>query len=68
MSGKYIFPSISGEFLSLSGGTVTGVTVFSAGLNGSTVSGGTLYSGSTDLEEIFAPKSIIGEFGDYLPI
>ena len=62
MSGRYIFPSslLSGDFLPLSGGTVTGLTTFTSGVSGSTMSGGSIYSGSTDLSLIFAPISISG--------
>ena len=52
MSGSYIQP-IKREFLNLSGGTVTGDTVFAQGLYAKSLSGGTLYSGSTNLENIF---------------
>jgi len=52
MSGNYIQP-IKREFLNLSGGTVTGNTVFTQGLYANSLSGGTLYSGSTNLENIF---------------
>jgi hypothetical protein len=68
MSGRYIFPSPPDDFLPLSGGTVTGVTVFSAGVSGSTISGGTIYSGETNLENIFASKSVEDNFGFYLPL
>ena len=47
MSGTYIYP-ISREFLNLSGGTVSGNTLFSANLSASTI-----YSGSTNLYDIF---------------
>jgi len=43
----------SGNFLALSGGTVTGVTEFTAGLISNTFSGGTYLSGGTDLYDIF---------------
>ena len=52
MSGNYIQP-IKREFLNLSGGTVSGNTVFTQGLYANSLSGGTLYSGSTNLENIF---------------
>jgi len=51
MAGRYIFPS--GNFLDLSGGTVTGLTNFTNGISGSTLSGGTIYSGDTDISNIF---------------
>ena len=47
MAGRYFF-KINHDFLSLSGGTVTGNTYFDASL-----SANTLYSGSTNLEDIF---------------
>ncbi len=53
--GLYIFPS--GYFLPISGGTVSGQTVFTAGLSADTFSSGTIYSGGTDLNNIFAPKN-----------
>lgn len=52
MSGSYFQP-IKREFLNLSGGTVTGDTVFTQGLYANSLSGGTLFSGSTNLEDIF---------------
>ena len=52
MSGSYFQP-IKREFLNLSGGTVTGNTVFTQGLYANILSGGTLYSGSTNLSDIF---------------
>lgn len=56
MSGSYFQP-IKREFLNLSGGTVTGDTVFTQGLYASVLSGGTIYSGSTNLEDIFLTAS-----------
>lgn len=41
------------SYLNLSGGTVTGVTIFNSGLSANTLSGGTIYSGSTPLQNIF---------------
>jgi hypothetical protein len=52
MSGSYFQP-IKREFLNLSGGTVTGDTVFTQGLYANNFSGGTLFSGSTNIEDIF---------------
>jgi len=49
----------SGNFLSLSGGTVTGVTEFTAGLVSNEFSGGTFYSGGTDLYDIFSTNDDI---------
>jgi hypothetical protein len=43
----------SGDFLALSGGTVTGVTSFTSGISSNSFSGGTFYSGGTDLYNIF---------------
>ena len=48
MSGIYFHP-IKRIFLNLSGGTVTGDTVFTEGVYATRLSGGTIYSGSTDL-------------------
>jgi len=45
--------SISGYFLALSGGTVTGDTYFTQGLSAFTFSAGTINSGSTNLYDIF---------------
>jgi hypothetical protein len=56
MSGSYFQP-IKREFLNLSGGTVTGNTVFTQGLYANVLSGGTLYSGSTSLVDIFLTAS-----------
>lgn len=52
MSGNYFQP-IRRDFLNLSGGTVSGNTVFTQGLYANSLSGGTLFSGSTNLEDIF---------------
>ena len=43
----------TGSFLNISGGTVTGQTIFSAGLSATTLSGGTILSGNTNLYSIF---------------
>jgi len=51
MSGIYFNP-IKRIFLNLSGGTVTGNTVFTDGISAVKLSGLTIYSGSTPLEEI----------------
>ncbi len=51
MSGQYFHP-IKRIFLNLSGGTVTGDTVFTEGVYATTLSGGTIFSGSTPLEII----------------
>jgi len=51
MSGIYFHP-IKRVFLNLSGGTVTGDTVFTEGVYATRLSGGTIYSGSTPLDVI----------------
>lgn len=56
MAGSYFQP-LKREFLNLSGGTVTGDTVFTQGLYADVLSGGTLYSGSTSLSDIFLTAS-----------
>lgn len=53
MSGIYITP-LKRDFLNLSGGTVTGDTIFTQGVNANYLSGGTFYSGSTLLDIIIA--------------
>lgn len=68
MSGIYFHP-IKRVFLNLSGGTVTGDTVFTEGVYAARLSGTTLYSGSTDLETII--KNISSSFSggtDFLPL
>ncbi len=60
MSGIYFHP-IKRVFLNLSGGTVTGETIFTQGLYANELSGGTIYSGSTELETII--KNINSSFG-----
>lgn len=68
MSGNYFYP-IKREFLNLSGGTVTGDTVFSTGLYANNLSGGTLYSGSTDVSDvIYNVASSLTNSAQYLPI
>lgn len=52
MSGTYFTP-LKKIFLNLSGGTVTGDTVFTQGVYANRLSGGTISSGSTDLYNIF---------------
>lgn len=59
MSGNYFQP-IKREFLNLSGGTVTGNTIFTQSLSAST-----FYSGNTNLEQII--KNFIDN-GEYLPL
>jgi hypothetical protein len=44
--------TITGNFLSLSGGTVSGITYFTGGLSATTLSATTIYSGGTDLFDI----------------
>lgn len=51
MSGIYFNP-LKRVFLNLSGGTVTGDTVFEQGVNAFNLSGDTIFSGSTNLSEI----------------
>lgn len=46
-AGTYIYPTVRGNFLSLSGGTVTGDTFFSTNLSATTY-----FSGSTPLQSI----------------
>jgi len=50
---NYCNDYFSKNFLPLSGGTVTGLTTFNAGVSAVTISAGTIYSGSTDLYDIF---------------
>lgn len=69
MSGIYFHP-IKRIFLNLSGGTVTGDTVFTEGVYATRLSGGTIYSGSTELTTIIEniSSSFSGITGNYLPI
>jgi hypothetical protein len=64
MSGSYFQP-IKREFLNLSGGTVTGDTLFAQNLSATT-----FYSGSTNLEQIIAniATNSTGITGNYLAI
>jgi hypothetical protein len=48
------YSGVTGDFLSLSGGTVTGQTAFNSGLSANTLSGGTIFSGGTNIYQIFA--------------
>ena len=68
MSGQYFHP-IKRIFLNLSGGTVTGDTVFTEGVYATRLSGGTIYSGSTELTTIIQniASSFSGATGNYLP-
>ena len=43
MGGRYINPFVSGDFLPLSGGTVTGTTYYTDGLSGNSISAGTFF-------------------------
>ena len=69
MSGNYFNP-IKREFLNLSGGTVTGDTIFTQGVDVNSLSADTYYSGSTPLEQIIIDlaSSSSGITGNYLPI
>lgn len=63
MSGNYFQP-IKREFLNLSGGTVTGDTIFTQNLSATTY-----YSGSTNLEDlIYGIASGATVSGNFLPI
>lgn len=53
--GSYITSLPSMNFLPLSGGTVTGNTIFTLGLSAGTFSASTINSGSTNLYQIFQP-------------
>ena len=59
MSGIYINPS-NNNSLNLSGGTVSGQTMFTGGLSANTFSAGTINSGSTNLYSIFQPIGASG--------
>lgn len=69
MSGSYFNP-IKREFLNLSGGTVTGDTIFTQGVEISSLSADTYYSGSTPLEQIIIDLAVnsSGITGNYLAI
>jgi hypothetical protein len=69
MSGIYFHP-IKRIFLNLSGGTVTGDTVFTQGVHALRLSGDTIYSGSTELETVIRniSSSFSGITGDFLPL
>ena len=68
MSGIYFNP-IKRIFLNLSGGTVTGTTVFTEGVSAVRLSGNTIYSGSTNLEEIIRfLAETVSVNGDFLPL
>jgi hypothetical protein len=69
MSGQYFHP-IKRIFLNLSGGTVTGDTVFTEGVYATRLSGGTIYSGSTELTTIIQniASSFSGVTGNFLPL
>lgn len=68
MSGTYFNP-LKRVFLNLSGGTVTGDTVFTQGLYATNLSGGTIYSGGTDLSLILAQIAYSAvTVAPYLPI
>jgi len=65
MAGRYVFPFVTGNFLPLSGGTVTGLTIFSGGLSGTSMSAGTIFLSGTNIDQIFAPLSALD---NYLPL
>jgi hypothetical protein len=44
--------SSSGDYLPLSGGTVTGATIFQSGLTANTISGGTIYGNGSNLTNV----------------
>ena len=69
MSGIYFHP-IKRIFLNLSGGTVSGDTVFTEGVYATRLSGDTIYSGSTELSVIIEniASSFSGITGSYLSI
>lgn len=68
MSGIYFHP-IRRIFLNLSGGTVSGDTVFTEGVYAARLSGGTIYSGSTPLETIIQNISTGSTTqGNFLPL
>ena len=68
MSGIYFNP-IKRIFLNLSGGTVTGDTVFTEGTYATRLSGGTIYSGGTDLYDIIRNIATGSTTqGNFLPI
>ena len=73
MSGQYFYP-IKRVFLNLSGGTVTGDTVFTQGLTALTVSAeNTFYSAGTNLETIIKLLAVNAATGAtsvaaYLPL
>ena len=65
MAGRYIFPFVTGDFLPLSGGTVSGLTIFNGGLSGTSMSAGTIFLSGANIDTIFAPLSALG---NYLPL
>lgn len=69
MSGNYFNP-IKREFLNLSGGTVTGDTIFTQGVDVFSLSADTYFSGSTPLEQIIIDLATnsSGITGSYLSI
>ena len=68
MSGMYFNP-LKRVFLNLSGGTVTGETVFTQGLYTNSLSGDTIYSGGTDLSIILSQIAYSAvTVAPYLPI
>lgn len=62
MGGRYIFPYVLGEFLSLSGGTVTGDTIYTSGLSGNTLY---LFSGFTFNNGEASENKVLSSIDDY---
>jgi len=62
----FVQNNTTGGFLPISGGTVTGQTIFIQGLSANTLSGGTILSGSTNLYSIFAQIDSAGGSTTYL--
>ncbi len=52
-----LLSGFSGDFLALTGGTISGNLEITGELSATTISGGTIYSGGTDLYDIFSTSS-----------
>jgi len=69
MSGKYIFPSFFGNFLPLSGGTVTGDSVFTEKLSADTITTEnlTVKSGTVSSSNVYETNELtfVNTTGDY---